>query len=469
MKYISDLYPHQDLDFIKQIFESNIEINYLNVDFSNGLKINPSKYKNFDDLLEEYKFITDSNSDKIKNLDKIKIDLNREMSNIARQFAIDSGVLDETSRSYILKNIYSTLEYALHLGSPFPGSNEFMLFNFFDEEKNAYDKNLVLTYLRKIYLPYVKKAFPKDYPEKIKELIDIIVALININSHECFNILFDIYDNDLPKEIIDKIFIKKKIDPIAIYSYFKKLNQFFESKKYNEKQIINSFIKNDGEYHYAYKKILLLKYHETPVSFSSIFHVPAPPEMEDSLFSNVSSMLRYLSYPTFPKNYNIDRFLIHLEKYPERILNWFLNTSFSSFYDTRVEIKRIPIKSDPTLALKFYNKLVFDWSSITEEDDNRIFLRKDIEESISKSSITSIGYLMKIVSSLKKKMKMKEIRKYIDDNLSKIKKSILESDDSMILLDYANSLKLKLSDDLEKIIQRVPKFWNDYQKIKFIK
>ena len=64
---------------------------------------------------------------------------------------------------------------------------------------------------------------------------------------------------------------------------------------------------------------------------------------------------------------------------------------------------------------------------------------------------------------------MKQIRKYIDDNLSEIKKSILESDDSSILLDYAKILKLRLSSDLEDIIKRVPKFWNDYQKIKFIK
>ena len=66
-------------------------------------------------------------------------------------------------------------------------------------------------------------------------------------------------------------------------------------------------------------------------------------------------------------------------------------------------------------------------------------------------------------------MKMKEIRKYINDNLADIQKSILESDDSLILYDYSNTLKLKLSTELENIIQRVPKFWNDYQKIKFIK
>ena len=66
-------------------------------------------------------------------------------------------------------------------------------------------------------------------------------------------------------------------------------------------------------------------------------------------------------------------------------------------------------------------------------------------------------------------MKMKEIRKYINDNLADIHKSILESDDSLILYDYSNTLKLKLSTELENIIQRVPKFWNDYQKIKFIK
>ena len=105
MKYISGLYPHQNLDFIKQIFESNIEIDYLTLDFNFKLKINPSKYKNFDDLLNEYKFITDSNTDKIKNLDKIKNDLNREMSNIDRDYAINYGVLDEKARFYILKNV----------------------------------------------------------------------------------------------------------------------------------------------------------------------------------------------------------------------------------------------------------------------------------------------------------------------------------------------------------------------------
>ena len=468
MKYISGLYPHQNLDFIKQIFESNIEINYLTVDFSNGLKINPSKYKNFEDLINEYKFITDSNTDKIKNLDKIKNDLNREMSNIARDYAIQSGVLDETARFYILKNVYSTLEYALHLNEPFPGSNEFMLFNFFKEEKSLYDKNLVLTYIRKIYLPYIKKTSPQTYSEKVKEILDVIIDLIDNNSLECFNILFDVYDNDLPNEIIDKIFIKKKIKSFTIYSYFKKLKEIFELKKYNDKQIMDSFVKKDGDYHYAYRKILLLKDYETAVHFGSVFHISAPPEMEDSLFTNAGSMLQYLSYPTFPKDYNINRFIVYLKKNPDRILNWFLNSSYSAYLDTRIKIKRIPIQSDPTLALKYYIKIIKDWNRFNENKED-LLLRSDIEKSVSKSSITSMGYLIKIVSSLKKKMKMKEIRKYINDNLADIQKSILESDDSLILYDYANSLKLKLSSELENIIQRVPKFWNDYQKIKFIK
>ena len=100
MKYISSLYPIQDLDFIKQIFESEITIDYL-VLYFDELKFSLSKYKNFDDLLDEYKFIIDSNNHKIKNLNRIKRDLNNEISNIAKKYAIESGKLDETTRIYI--------------------------------------------------------------------------------------------------------------------------------------------------------------------------------------------------------------------------------------------------------------------------------------------------------------------------------------------------------------------------------
>ena len=91
---------------------------------------------------------------------------------------------------------------------------------------------------------------------------------------------------------------------------------------------------------------------------------------------------------------------------------------------------------------------------------------------ISKIETTSIDYLKMVVRDLKGQgLKIREIRKVINDDFSKIKKAILDSNIPYILYDYANLLKEKLPPHLEEIIKNGnnPTIYPQYLKIKFIK
>lgn len=470
MKYIYSLTPTDDLNFIKGILNSNIEIDRLILDFD-SLNFNFKDYKNFNDLLNDLDFILNPKNKKIKNINKIQEELNGDLSKFAKNYAIESGKLDDLSREYILKDIQITYQYAIHIKGPFEGSNEKIISVFKSDQmrENFYSyKQYIIKYLIEIYFPYIRGNFPDQIEKEKKECLDPLTFLIRNDVIYAFDALFELYGSNLSNEIIDKIFIKKKTKEFTVRRYFQMIHEYLSIRGYNNDEIYDLFVNENGKFHYAYKKILSLKYNQIPEYFSSIFRRRAPKEMEELLFSNASSMLSYLANMKFIADVDIDKFISFLQKYPSKIYNYLNSTSYAFYNNIDVEIKRIPIKSNPMLAYNYYAKLIKDWNKYSPDDDD-LKLRSDIEESVARSSLTSINYLTKILPSLKKEMKMKEIRKYIDDNLSKIKKSILESDDASILLDYANSLKLKLSNDLEKIIQRVPKFWNDYQNIKFIK
>jgi len=468
MKYISTLRPTDDLNFIKGILNSDIEINRLILDFDN-LNINFNDYKKFNDLLVDLNFILNPKNKKIKNINMIQEELNSELSKFAKDYAIQSENLDDLSREYILKDLKNTYYYSLHIKGPFQGSNE-KIINVFKSDQilnNSY-KEYILKYLMQIYFPYIRENFPGQLIEKTAKILDSLIILIRNDVIYSFELLFELYGYYLSNEIIDKIFIKKKTKAFVVHRYLKMIHEYLSIRGYYNDEIYDLFVEKNGDFHYSYQKILSLKYHQTPEYFLSIFSKRAPEEMEELLFSNVSSMLYYLADTKFANDVNIDKFITYLEKYPNKVYNFLNSTSYTFYNNIDIEIKKIPIKSSPILAYDYYAKIIRNWNKYSPDDDN-LKLRNDLEESVARSSVASINYLLKLLPSLKKEMKIKEIRKYIDDNLSEIKKSILESNDSMILFDYASSLKLRLSPDLEEIIQRVPKFWNDYQKIKFIK
>jgi hypothetical protein len=470
MKYISRLYPVQNLNFIKNIFNSDIEINYLSINF-NDLNINFKKYENFKVLLNDLNFILNSNNKKIKNLKKIKDELYEKLSDLAKNYAIESDSIDDLSLEYILKDIKNIYQYAIHIKGPFKGSNE-EIFSLFKSDKmmdNYYSyKQYIIKYLMEIYFPYIRKNFPDQLEEKTKECLDPLIILIQNDVMYAFELLFDLYGYVLSNEIIDKIFVKNKVKEFVIYRYFQMIHNDLSLRGYDNDEIYDLFVNEKGKFHYSYKKILSLKYYQIPEHFSSIFMMRAPEEMEKLLFSNANSVLSYLAKMKFFINIDTDKFISYLQKYPNKIYNYLNSISYTFYNNIDIDIKKIPIKSDPILAYNYYAKIIRKWNNSNPEDDD-LKLRKDLEKSVAKSPIASIKYLIKLLPSFKKEMKMKEIRKYIDDNLYEIKKSILESDDSTILLDYAKALKLRLSSDLENIIKRVPKFWNDYQKINFIK
>ena len=368
MKYIYSLRPTDDLNFFKEIFDSDIEITNLILDFDN-FNFNFKDYKNFNDLLKDLDFILNPKNKKIKNINRIQDELNSDLSKFAKNYAIESGNLDDLSREYILKDIYHTYHYATQINGPFEGSNEKIIDLFKSDQMmdNYYSyKQYILKYLIEIYFPYMRKNFPDRIEEEKKEILDPLTALIRNDVMYAFELLFDLYGYDLSNEIIDKIFIKKKTKDFVVNRYFIMIRENLSLKGYNNDEIYDLFVNEKGKFHYAYKKILSLKYYQIPEHFSYVFRMQAPEEMEELLFSNVRTTLSYLANTGFINN--IDKFISYLQKYPNRIYNYLSSTSYTYYNNIDIEIKRIPIKSDPMLAYNYYAKIIRNWNHSDSDD-----------------------------------------------------------------------------------------------------
>jgi hypothetical protein len=479
MKYISTLIPPtKNLDYLKYILESDIEIDFLNFNF---LGLDVKKYKNFDELLIELNFFLKIKNSKIGNFDSIKKEIEDDLSSIATEYAIQKNEFNDNIKYYILKNPQNIYKYCKHIGNiPFEGSDETMFYfyeNYYKIKKESYitDVEPLTEYIKNIYIPNQKKVYPDTYIERFTN--DKLDLLIKGFSRNIYDILNDLYERPLPKWLIEKIIsinINKKTH--VIISFLDSFYKDFKSSGLTDDQIYNSIFDQNGEYNFIYKKLISLKDPDSIFVISNLFSRRCLPELEDILLrSNADLIVSYLilNFKDIYENTNIDKFLKRLEKSPLSIIQYLKSIPFFKIEALDIRVKKIAIKSSPLAAFKYFKEVIRKWSFYKNYPNDSCFLLKDdIEEEISKLETTSIDYLKMVIKDLKsEELKIREIRNKIDSDFSKIKKAILDSNIPYILYDYANLLKEKLSPRLEEIIKNGndTSIYPDYLKIKFIK
>jgi hypothetical protein len=461
MKYISTLIsPNKNLDFLKYVLESDIEIKFLEINF---LGLNTKKYNNFNELLNELNSILQIKNSKVKNFNSILYKIQNELSDIATEYAIKKNQFDDNIKFYVFKRPHNIYEYCKHIGNiPFENSDEVM-FSFYEDFFNGKTKSTgniyeLLKYIENIYIPNQKKIYPDTYIERFtKDKLDYLLKCFSADKFLVYDILSILYGEPFPKWLFKKIFSSKQNDFIMI-SFMNSFYKSLKNKGFTDDQIYNSIFDESGEYNFINKEIISQKNGDIVFTISNIFSRRCSTELEDILLrSSADLILSYLilNVKNIDENTNIDKFLKRLEKSPISIIQHLRGNSTFRVESLDIRVKKIAIKSSPLVAFRYFKEVITKWSRYKDYPDNSCFLLKnDIEEEISKLETTSIDYLKMVVRDLKGQgLKIREIRNKIDSDFSKIKKAILDSNIPYILYDYANLLKEKLSPRLEEIIK----------------
>ena len=475
MKYIKRL-KISDINLFKKILNNNdfyistLEINY-------SLIVKTIKSDNFNDFKKEVDFIINSKNNKIENLKEIQNRFIEDLSSLAIDFASKLEKLTPELRDIITKSPHAIIRYLSQSNNKYAEIEgcENLFLNLNEKENRGYQTYFYQFFIE-YYIPYLKtihKQNYKSYLEKFKP--QIYKSIHEFINHDGLNLILEIEEVPLKEDVFNKIFRTTKMINSFVFSVYltEHLLPELEKKYSNKKQILDTFIKEDGEYHFIFKKLKTMRSSHGVWGFVNYLSgQKIPDELEDILSNNAENLFEYITQikTTSDMNLVLRRFLIRLANAPSVILDRMVALSK---YHTKtfipLEFKEIVINHSSKYAYEYYN-LALNNNLNNELDIHRDRIANILNKNISKDNLYSLTYLKSRIRVAKIDNKKLDVKKYIEENLSEVLNTILNSNNAKILLDFSKSTKIKLNSDLESFLRFSDEsLSNEYWKIKFIK